>query len=71
MTATCPACLHSLDLHTDAACIAALVAAARPFVAVHRSVPNAARDDVDVLVRVRWQEWDTLRRLVERGEREG
>lgn len=69
MTVTCPACLCRLDLHTDAACIAALVAAARPFVAVHRSEPNAAHDDVDVLVKVPWEAWDKLRRLVERGER--
>lgn len=69
-TPTCSHCYRRLDLHTDGECIAVLLAAARPFVNVHRTTPNAEWDDVDVEVKVTWQEWDRLRRLVERGERE-
>ena len=61
---TCPICHVPLEFHTDTACIAHLVEAALPFTHMHRSVPNAARDDVEVLVRVTWNDWERLNRLV-------
>jgi hypothetical protein len=38
---------------------------------MHRTMPNAARDDVDVLVRVTWQQWETLNWMVSQQQRDG
>lgn len=67
----CPVCRAPLAFHSDGECIAALVEAARPFVRMHRTMPNAARDDVDVLVRVTWQQWETLNWMVSQQQRDG
>lgn len=63
----CPHCHQPMEFHTDRECVEALIAAARPFVQMHRTMPNAARDDVDVLVQVTWQQWETLNWMVQHG----
>jgi hypothetical protein len=67
----CPVCRALLAFHSDGECVAALVEAARPFVQMHRTMPNAARNDVNVLVQVTWQQWETLNWMVSYPQQDG